>query len=144
MNRTFAPKKSENLTKEWHFIDAKNRILGKVAVDIAKKLMGKGKSTYTRNMNVGDKVVVINAKDIEVTGNKLEDKIYYRHTGYPGGLRSATLGELMAKNPDRAIRLAVRGMLPKNKLQKVRMANLYVYNGVEHPHMGQVNLTKTK
>ena len=144
MNRTFAPKKSENLTKEWYFIDAKNRILGKVAVDIAKKLMGKGKSTYTRNMNVGDKVVVINAKDIEVTGNKLEDKIYYRHTGYPGGLRSATLGELMAKNPDRAIRLAVRGMLPKNKLQKVRMANLYVYNGVEHPHMGQVNLTKTK
>jgi len=138
MNKTFAPKKSENLTKEWHFVDAENKILGKVAVDIAKKLMGKDKSIYTRNMNVGDKVVVVNAERVAVTGKKLEDKIYYRHTGYPGGLRSVTLGEIMAKNPDRAIRLAVKGMLPKNKLQKVRLANLYIYKGNNHPHMGQI------
>ena len=100
--------------------------------------MGKDKSTYTRNMNVGDCVVVVNAEKVAVTGKKLEDKIYYRHTGYPGGLRSATLGEVMAKYPDRAIRQAVKGMLPKNKLQKVRLANLYIYKGIEHPHMGQV------
>ena len=89
-------------------------------------------------MNVGDCVVVVNAEKVAVTGKKLEDKIYYRHTGYPGGLRSATLGEVMAKYPDRAIRQAVKGMLPKNKLQKVRLANLYIYKGIEHPHMGQV------
>ena len=138
MNKTFAPKKSENINKDWYLIDAENKILGKVAVDVAKKLMGKDKSTYTRNMNVGDCVVVVNAEKVAVTGKKLEDKIYYRHTGYPGGLRSATLGEVMAKYPDRAIRQAVKGMLPKNKLQKVRLANLYIYKGVEHPHMGQV------
>ena len=138
MNKTFAPKKSENINKDWYLIDAENKILGKVAVDVAKKLMGKDKSTYTRNMNVGDKVVVVNAEKVAVTGKKLEDKIYYRHTGYPGGLRSATLGEVMEKYPDRAIRQAVKGMLPKNKLQKVRLANLYIYKGIEHPHMGQV------
>jgi len=138
MNKTFAPKKSENINKDWYLIDAKNKILGKVAVDVAKKLMGKDKSTYTRNMNVGDCVVVVNAEKVAVTGKKLEDKIYYRHTGYPGGLRSATLGEVMEKYPDRAIRQAVKGMLPKNKLQKVRLANLYIYKGIKHPHMGQV------
>ena len=138
MNKTFAPKKSENINKDWYLIDAKNKILGKVAVDVAKKLMGNDKSTYTRNMNVGDCVVVVNAEKVAVTGKKLEDKIYYRHTGYPGGLRSATLGEVMEKYPDRAIRQAVKGMLPKNKLQKVRLANLYIYKGIKHPHMGQV------
>jgi len=134
--KTFMLRK-EDVQRDWYLVDATGKTLGRLASEIAKILMGKHKPTYTPHVDNGDFVVVVNAEKIHVTGKKLEKKIYYWHTGYPGGLKSATLKELLQKKPTEVIRLAVRGMLPKNKLRDRRMKRLKVYAGPEHPHKAQ-------
>src|SRR5581483_7644543 len=116
-NNITQPTKLTDIKRNWHLIDAKEKILGRVSTDIAKLLMGKTKTYFAKNMDCGDYVVVINAKKVKVSGNKETQKLYRHHTGYPGGLKSATLSELRSKNPERIIKHAVKGMLPKNKLQ---------------------------
>lgn len=129
--------KSADIKREWYLIDAKSLPLGKLAVVIADKLMGKSKVTYTPHIDNGDYVVVINAKDIVVTGNKMTDKMYHRHSGFPGGLTSLKLEEVIEKDPSYAIKEAVKGMLPKNKLAADRLARLRVFAGSEHTHAAQ-------
>lgn len=131
---TFTPQK-ETLKQHWYFIDLEGKILGRVAVEIAKHLMGKDKAIYTRNINVGDKVVVTNAEKVRVTGKKLTDKIYYHHTGFPKGLREEKLESMLERKPQEVILKAVKNMLPNNKLRKERLSNLYIYKGTEHPHV---------
>ena len=140
-NNTYQTKK-EDVKRDWMQIDASGKILGKVATEIADLLIGKHKPTYTPHVNVGDKVVVTNAEKIAVTGRKLDQKTYYRHTGYPGGIRSETLSQLLERRPDEVVRKAVKGMLPKNKLLKQRMKNLYIYAGAEHPHAANVKTSE--
>jgi len=137
MKKTFIPSQKD-IEHGWHLIDADNKVLGKVASDIASLLTGKNKPTYTPNMNVGDHVVVINAEKFYVSGNKMKKKIYHRVTGYPGGVKSETLEKLLSRRPTEAVRRAVRGMIPDNKLRKERMNNLFIYKGPEHPHQGQL------
>lgn len=134
--KTYSQKSAE-IKREWYLIDAKSLPLGKLAVVIADKLMGKSKVTYTPHIDNGDYVVVINAKDIVVTGNKMTDKMYHRHSGFPGGLTSLKLEEVIEKDPSYAIKEAVKGMLPKNKLAADRLARLRVFNGAEHTHAAQ-------
>ncbi|MBN1162239.1 50S ribosomal protein L13 [Patescibacteria group bacterium] len=134
MNKTHVVKEKK---PNWHFIDAENQTLGRLASDIAKLLIGKHKENFSYRVNVGDKVVVTNTSKLRVTGNKLKDKKYRWHTGYPGGLKEESLEGLLSRNPERVIEQAVKGMLPKNKLQRERMRNLYVYAGPTHPHMAQ-------
>lgn len=136
MNTT-TPKK-ENINPTWYLIDADGQILGTVASEIAKILIGKRNPMFATHMNMGGKVVVINAKNVKVTGNKEVKKVYYRHTGFPGGIKEETLGHLMERRPTEALRRAVNGMLPKNKLQNERMKNLFIYEGSQHPHAGQI------
>jgi len=142
-NKTYM-EKANNINREWHLFDVEKKVLGRVATEIAKKLIGKEKATYTPHVNVGDKVVVINASKITVTGNKESKKMYFWHTGYPGGIRSLTFGQMMAKSPEKVIRKAVKRMLPQNKLMKERMRNLYIYSSAEHPHEGQLGGKETK
>lgn len=137
-SNTFAPN-PKNVEINWHFIDAENKILGRLAADVASILIGKNKVEYTPNQSIGDKVVITNAEKIKVTGKKLQDKIYYKHTGFPGGLKAESLGKLLARKPEDVLKKAIEGMLPKNKLRKLRIANLYVYKGSEHPHKAQEN-----
>jgi len=137
MKKTFIPN-HKDIKHDWRLIDAENKILGRVASDISTLLLGKNKPTYTPNMNVGDKVVVINAEKVAVSGNKMKNKVYYRVTGYPGGIKSETLEKLLSRRPTEAVRRAVHGMLPKNKLRKERMNNLFIYKGPEHPHQAQL------
>ena len=134
--KTYSQKSSE-ISREWWLIDASTLPLGKLAVVIADKLMGKSKVTYTPHIDNGDYVVVVNAKNIKVTGNKLTDKMYYRHSGFPGGLTELKLEEVIEKNPAVAISEAVKGMLPKNKLAADRLARLRIFNGAEHAHTAQ-------
>lgn len=134
--KTYSPKPTE-ITHAWYLVDAKGQTLGRMASRIAVILQGKHKPGYAAHLDSGDIIVVINAKDIKVTGNKLEDKKYYHHSGYPGGIREATLAEKMAKDPTWVIQNAVKGMLPKNRLNDVRMEHLKVYAGKDHPHAGQ-------
>lgn len=134
--KTYSQKSSE-IKREWYLIDASTLPLGKLAVVIADKLMGKSKVTYTPHIDNGDYVVVINAKDLKVTGNKMVDKKYYRHSGFPGGLTELKLEEVLEKDPALAIREAVKGMLPKNKLAADRLARLRVFAGAEHAHTAQ-------
>ncbi|MBP5512054.1 50S ribosomal protein L13 [Candidatus Saccharibacteria bacterium] len=134
--KTYSQKSAE-IKREWYLIDAKSLPLGKLAVVIADKLMGKSKVTYTPHIDNGDYVVVINAKDIVVTGNKMTDKMYHRHSGFPGGLTSLKLEEVIEKDPSYAIKEAVKGMLPKNKLAADRLARLRVFDGAEHTHAAQ-------
>ena len=129
--------KSSDIKREWWIIDASVMPLGKLAVVIADKLMGKSKVTYTPHIDNGDYVVVINAKDLKVTGEKMTDKHYYRHSGFPGGLTALTLAEIIEKDPSLAIEQAVKGMMPKNKLAADRLARLRVFNGAEHAHTAQ-------
>lgn len=135
-NKTFAPN-AEKIKKEWHFVDATDKVLGRFASEIAKILIGKNKATYTPNANLGDKVVITNAEKIQVSGKKMTDKIYYHHTGFPGGLRSESLKHLKERKPEQILKRAILGMLPKNKLRAERIKNLYVYKGSEHPHKAQ-------
>ena len=134
--KTYSQKSSE-IKREWYLIDASSLPLGKLAVVIADKLMGKSKVTYTPHIDNGDYVVVINAKDLQVTGTKLTDKKYYRHSGFPGGIKELSLAEVIEKDPSYAIKEAVKGMLPKNKLQAERMSRLRVFEGAEHSHAAQ-------
>lgn len=134
--KTYSQKSSE-ITREWYLIDASTLPLGKLAVVIADKLMGKSKVTYTPHTDNGDYVVVINAKNLKVTGNKMTDKMYYRHSGFPGGIKALKLEEVIEKDPSYAIKEAVKGMLPKNKLAADRLARLRVFDGAEHTHTAQ-------
>jgi len=134
--KTYVPKKEE-IKRKWCLIDAEGQILGKLAVKIAKILSGKDKPIYTPYLDVGDFVIVINAEKIKVTGNKEEKKVYYHHSGYPGGLKKKTYEELLKEKPERIIKEAVKGMLPKNKLGRRMFKKLKVYKGIEHPHQAQ-------
>ncbi len=134
--KTYSQKASE-ISREWWVIDASTMPLGKLAVVIADKLMGKSKVTYTPHMDNGDYVVVTNAKKISVTGDKMVQKKYYRHSGFPGGLTELKLEEVIEKDPSVAIKAAVKGMLPKNKLAADRLARLRVFDGAEHAHAAQ-------
>lgn len=129
--------KAKEIKREWWIIDAATMPLGKLAVIIADKLMGKSKVTYTPHIDNGDYVVVINAKNLVVTGDKMLNKKYYRHSGFPGGIKELRLEEIIDKNPARAINEAVKGMLPKNKLSAERMKRLRVFVGAEHDHTAQ-------
>ncbi|HRU04504.1 MAG TPA: 50S ribosomal protein L13 [Candidatus Brocadiia bacterium] len=134
--KTFMAKK-ETVQRSWHILDATDKVLGRMAVRIATILMGKDKPTYTPHCDTGDFVIVTNAAKLRVTGNKLQDKTYRRFSGYPGGLRTLSLGQMMAKSPEAVVRLAVRRMLPKNKLANQMLGKLKVYAGAEHPHKAQ-------
>ncbi len=129
--------KREEVKRDWVLVDASGQILGRLASKIARILMGKHKPTYTPHIDSGDFVVVLNASKIKVTGKKLRDKIYYHHSGYPGGLKEIRLEELLKNHPERVIYLAVKRMLPKNKLQAKRLRRLKIYSGSEHPHQAQ-------
>ncbi len=129
--------KGADINREWWVIDASIMPLGKLAVVIADKLMGKSKVTYTPHIDNGDYVVVVNAKNIVVTGAKMTQKKYYRHSGFPGGIKELKLEEVIEKDPARAIREAVKGMLPKNKLSADRLARLRIFEGAEHAHVAQ-------
>ena len=134
--KTYSQKSSE-ISREWWLIDASTLPLGKLAVVIADKLIGKSKVTYTPHIDNGDYVVVVNAKNLKVTGEKMTQKKYYRHSGFPGGLTELKLEEVIEKDPSVAIREAVKGMLPKNKLSADRLARLRVFEGAEHAHAAQ-------
>ena len=134
--RTFSEKK-ENIARKWFVVDADNQVLGRLATNIADVLRGKNKPTYTPHLDSGDFVVVVNASKIKLTGNKMKEKTYYRHSGFPGGLKSETAEERQRKHPERMILDAVNGMLPKNKLRKHIIKKLKVYAGEAHPHTAQ-------
>ena len=123
--------------REWYIVDAEGKILGRMASEIARVLRGKNKVIFTPNADTGDFVIVINAKGVRLSGHKLDDKMYYRHTNYPGGIRSRTAADLLENKPEDLIHLAVKGMLPKNRLGRKLAAKLKVYSGAEHPHEAQ-------
>ena len=134
--KTFSAKPSD-VTRKWYVLDASQAPLGRTASLVATLLTGKGKPQFTQHIDCGDFVVITNAANIKVTGNKLEDKMYYRHSGYPGGLKEAQLKDVLIKTPERAIYEAVRGMLPVNKLRDARLQRLKIYAGAEHNHEAQ-------
>lgn len=123
--------------RTWVVVDAEGKTLGRLATQIADLLRGKRKPTYTPHVDVGDFVVVVNAEKIRVTGKKLSDKRYWRHSGYPGGIRSRTLSEMLDRQPEEVIRKAVKGMMPRNRLSRQQLTKLKVYAGSEHPHQAQ-------
>lgn len=129
--------KPANVERQWYIVDVKGKTLGRISTVIAKHLSGKNKVTYTPHVDGGDYVIVINAAEVAVTGRKEERKIYYRHSGYPGGIKSRTLGEVRARKPEFIIEHAVRGMLPKNKLAKDMLARLRIFAGADHTHSAQ-------
>jgi len=135
--KTYAPKARE-IERKWHLVDASGQTLGRLSTQIAKLLMGKHKAMFANNMDTGDFVVVVNAGKIRVTGKKLSDKSYFRVSGYPGGIRSQTLGEVLRKYPERVIEHAVKGMLPKGTLGRAMYRKLKVYAGDKHPHQAQL------
>ncbi|TVQ54745.1 MAG: 50S ribosomal protein L13 [Phycisphaerales bacterium] len=132
---TFA--KNGDITKKWHIVDARGKILGRLATEVATILMGKHRPEYTPHVDCGDFVIVTNAKDVKLTGNKLEDKTFQKYSQYPGGLKIKTYGTVLAKHPERLIEKAVTRMLPKNRLGRQMAAKLKVYAGEEHPHTSQ-------
>jgi large subunit ribosomal protein L13 len=134
--RTYTPKPGD-VERTWHVIDATDVVLGRLATQVATLLRGKHKATFAPHVDNGDFVIVINADKVALTGNKRETKLAYRHSGYPGGLRSVTYAELLEKRPERAVEKAVRGMLPKNSLAAQQLSKLKVYTGSEHPHAAQ-------
>lgn len=136
--------KADEIEKGWHVIDADGRTLGRLATEVAELLRGKHKPSFSPHLDMGDNVIVVNATKVNVTGNKRADKIYFRHTGYMGGLKERPLEEMLQKHPERVIELAVRGMLPKNKLGRAQLRHLKVYSGPEHPHEAQVNAARKR
>ena len=134
--KTYSAKPGE-ITREWYLVDADGQTLGRLATLIADTLRGKRKPQYTPHVDTGDFVIVVNAEKIQVTGNKLDQKRYYRHSGYPGGLRSRTLREQLDRRPTEVLRVAVKGMLPKNRLARQQITKLKIYAGPEHPHEAQ-------
>jgi len=134
--KTYNAKPGE-IAREWFLVDADGQTLGRLATRLADLLRGKGKAQYTPHVDSGDFVVVVNAEKIAVTGNKLDDKMYYRHSGYPGGLKQRSLREQLARRPDEVIRKAVKGMLPRTRLGRQQLTKLKIYAGPEHPHEAQ-------
>ncbi len=134
--KTYSPKAAD-IERQWHVIDASDKVLGRLATQVAGLLMGKHKPIFSRNLDTGDFVVIINAAKVRVTGNKAEQKLYYRHSGYPGGLKSISLEKMMQTDPTRVIEYAVKGMLPHNRLGAQMMKKLKVYAGEAHPHLAQ-------
>ncbi|MBE0429396.1 MAG: 50S ribosomal protein L13 [Thermoleophilia bacterium] len=134
--KTYVAKPS-NIEKKWLIVDARDQRLGRLATRIADALRGKNKPQYTPHIDTGVFVVVVNAEKVAVTGKKMEDKIYYRHTGFPGGLKKRTLAEMMAKKPEEVLRLAVKGMMPRNRLGRAQLKKLKIYAGPDHPHQAQ-------
>ena len=133
---TYSPKPSE-ITHAWHVIDASDVVLGRLAVQAATLLRGKHKPTFAPHLDTGDFVVVVNAEKIAVSGNKRDDKFVYRHSGFPGGLKKRTVGEMIEKHPERLVEKAIQGMLPKNRLGRAQAKKLKVYAGPDHPHAAQ-------
>ncbi len=136
LQRTYMAKEHE-VDKKWYIVDARGKTLGRLASQVATVLRGKHKPTYTPHVDSGDYVIVINAKDVRLTGKKLDKKIYYRHSRYPGGLKMQTAGEMLETRPEKMVELAVRGMLPHNRLGRRQIRKLKVYAGPEHPHEAQ-------
>ncbi len=134
---TFSAKKKE-IERSWFLVDAENKVLGRLAAKVAAVLRGKHKPVFTPHVDTGDFVIVINAEKIHLTGTKLDNKMYYRHSGYPGGIKGVSAGEMLDKKPEAIIQHAVRGMLPKNKLGRQQLKKLKVYAGTEHPHESQM------
>ena len=134
--RTFTPK-HDDVERSWYVIDATDVVLGRLASHAAQLLRGKHKPVFAPHVDAGDFVIIINAEKVALTGKKLEQKLAYRHSGYPGGLRATRYAELLEKNPERAIEKAVKGMLPKNSLAAQQLSKLKVYKGAEHPHTAQ-------
>ena len=134
--KTFSAKATD-IHRDWYIVDASDKILGRLATEIARRLRGKHKAEYTPHVDTGDYIVVTHAEKVRVTGRKFKDKIYYSHSGFPGGLKSITFDKLQEKNPTRIIELAVKGMLPKNSLGRDMYRKLKVYAGSEHPHEAQ-------
>jgi len=134
--KTFSAK-PETVRRDWYVVDASGKTLGRLATEIARRLRGKHKPEYTPHVDTGDYIIVVNAGDVKVTGRKLQDKMYYRHTGYIGNLKSTNLEKLLAEKPERAIQYAVRGMMPKNPLGRAMYKKLRVFAGAEHPHEAQ-------
>jgi large subunit ribosomal protein L13 len=134
--KTYTAKPGE-IERQWYVVDAEAKTLGRLATQLADVLRGKGKPAYTPHVDTGDFVVVVNAEKVHVTGQKLDQKIYYRHSGYPGGLRERTLREQLARRPEEVLRKAVKGMLPKNKLAAAQLRKLKIYAGPDHPHAAQ-------
>jgi len=137
MKTTQVAKEGE-FTRDWYLIDVENKVLGRVATEIASILRGKKKPIYTPSVDTGDFVIVVNAEKIALTGNKLADKTYYSHTGFPGGIKSVTAGKLLEKKPEELLKTAVKGMLPKNKLARHMLSKLKIYSGTAHPHKAQM------
>jgi len=135
--KTYTPRASD-IERRWHVIDASGKTLGRIATEIAQLLRGKSKPTYSPHLDTGDFVVVINAAKVQVTGKKAEGKIYYRHSGYPGGLKSITFAKMLATHPERLVEHAVKGMLPHNRQGRAMARRLKVYAGDTHPHQAQV------
>jgi len=136
LQRTFTPKPGD-IARTWYVVDAANVPLGRLSSEIAQVLRGKNKPTYAPHVDGGDFVIVVNADKVHVSGNKEIEKIYFRHSGYPGGLRAETLSEVRTKHPERLVEVAVRGMLPKNRLGRQMLRKLKVYAGADHPHAAQ-------
>ena len=134
--KTFSAK-PDDVRRDWYVVDATDKTLGRLASELARRLRGKHKPVFTPHVDTGDHIVVINAERIRVTGNKLKDKMYYRHTGYVGNLKSISLEKLMEKAPEQALTIAVKGMLPKNRLARQAISKLKVYAGPTHPHAAQ-------
>jgi large subunit ribosomal protein L13 len=135
VDKTYVPK--GKLQENWILVDANDQILGRLATQIASILLGKNKPTYTPGVNLGDFVVVVNAEKIQVTGNRLDEKVYYSHSNYPGGLKSVGIRDQLKRHPDRVIHAAVWGMIPHNKIGRQIIKKLKVYGGAEHPHQAQ-------
>jgi large subunit ribosomal protein L13 len=138
--KTYQAKKEE-LEHQWYLVNAEGKILGRLATKLADLLRGKTKPTYTPHLDTGDFVVVVNAEKVTLTGKKMKDKIYYHHTGYPGGIKEMSAEKLLAKKPTEMIRMAVKGMLPKNSLGRQMLRKLKVYAGPNHPHEAQKPIT---
>ena len=135
MKTTYA--KQEDVTRDWLLVDAEDKILGRLAVEIAHRLRGKHKALYAPYMDAGDFVIVVNAEKIALTGKKWTDKVYYHHSGYPGGIKAMTAGKMLQAKPEELLRTAVKGMLPKNTLGRAMLKKLKIYTGGDHPHEAQ-------
>lgn len=129
--------KPETVKRDWYVVDAAGKTLGRLSTEIARRLRGKHKAEYTPHVDTGDYIVVINAEKVRVTGNKAKDKVYYRHTGFPGGLKSMSFEKMIDHAPERVIELAVTGMMPKNPLGRAMLKKLKIYSGSSHPHAAQ-------
>lgn len=143
MKKTYQPKLHE-VKRQWHIVDAKGQVLGRLASKIAKLLMGKHKTTYSTHMDMGDYVVVTNSKEVDITGRKSKQKVYYKHSGFPGGFKEISYEKWLTDSPNKIIEHAVNGMLPKNRLQKPRMRRMKVYEDAKHPYEDKLKSSKTK